>query len=467
MKIQWSVFFSFLLLFTLVGCGGEEFGTSPQSVKGTSNPLRNFSHFACADKTPIKPKVDILYVVDNSGSSFYISNDIKNGVMNTVNKVSTGFDYRIIGAPLIPDSTPYNDYQVLTNSVDPLPDPSRKIISASELTFFQNPGQQYESEKGLERTINFINNTGTLFRSDAYLIIVLVSNGRDTFVEIDPEGDGNTIQHVKPNTNPPQTYFTDRVNSFNSIKTSKNLTQLRFFAVTAGSACKSDWRRSTHSYVAMANTLPDGRHFDLCTGSVSSIFDQVNETVREQIIPHQYRYTPVTFAENTQNNVSVNDIKVHKISDSGAVTELTRNTDWVYEDRGSVQTVNTRELPTPGEPATGRHFIRFTNLISYPDCVQVTSVSKTEYFGFIVLPQPPVVSSIHVTIRGNVIPQSSTNGWTYRGNITVPNIKKPHTASPGGEIPAIPRTGFMIELHGEANYYKAGEEQVNYIPAGI
>jgi hypothetical protein len=100
--------------------------------------------------------------------------------------------------------------------------------------------------------------------------------------------------------------------------------------------------------------------------------------------------------------------------------------------------------------------------------VQVTSNSKTEYFGFLVLPQAPKVNTIYLSINGKVIPQSSTNGWTYRGNTTVPNIKKPHPASPQGEIPAIPKSGFMLELNGVDNYYKTGDDvRVNYIPEGI
>jgi hypothetical protein len=458
MKIQWSVFFSLALLLTLASCGSEQFGTTPQSTTSTPDSLKSFQQLSCSSYTLIKPKVDILYVVDNSGSAFYLTSEIKTAITNTVNTISTQFDYRVVGTGLIPGTNPYDDYQVLTNSTDTLPNTSKKIISSSELTFFSNPGTAYQSEKGLQRTIDFINNTGSLFRQDAYLLVVLVSNGRDTEIETDPNGTGATVQN--------STLFSARVASFNAIKTRLNSTQLRFFSVTAKSACKSDWRGSSLSYVAMAGALANSSSFDLCTDSVTNIFAEVNSTIQQQVLPHKYRYWPITFAENNET-VSLAEIQVKKFASDGTSTTLTRNTDWTYIDKVSAQTVYTRELPTVGEPVVGRHFIKFTNLLTYPDCVQVSSVSRTEYFGWIVLPKEPKLTSMYVTINGVSIPQSTTNGWTYRGNMSVPNIKVPYPAA-GDELPAIPKSGFMIQLNGSSNYYKSGDNvQVNYIPEGV
>ncbi len=140
MKIQRSAILSLLALLALAGCGSEQFGTTPQSTKSTADPLISYQQLSCSSSTLIKPKVDILYVVDNSGSSFYIPDEIKTAVANTVSSVSQQFDYRIIGLPLIPGTQ--IDYQVLTNSTDSLPDSSKKIISTSQLSFFSNPGQQ-------------------------------------------------------------------------------------------------------------------------------------------------------------------------------------------------------------------------------------------------------------------------------------------------------------------------------------
>src|SRR3989338_8669634 len=100
MKIYWSVIHS-LLLATLVSCGSEQFGTTPQSSTSAPDPLRVYEHHSCTNRTLIPPKVDIVYVVDNSGSSFNIQDSVKAAVRNTVNSISQEFDYRVIGTTLL------------------------------------------------------------------------------------------------------------------------------------------------------------------------------------------------------------------------------------------------------------------------------------------------------------------------------------------------------------------------------
>ncbi len=459
MKIQRSAILSLLALLALAGCGSEQFGTTPQSTKSTADPLISYQQLSCSSSTLIKPKVDILYVVDNSGSSFYIPDEIKTAVANTVSSVSQQFDYRIIGLPLIPGTQ--IDYQVLTNSTDSLPDSSKKIISTSQLSFFSNPGQQYTSEKGLARTIDFINSSGSLFRNNAHLLIVMVSNGRDVEVELDPNGTGATVQNTS--------LFSSRLASLNAIKSNKNLQQLEFYSATAKSercgGSKPEWRRSTESYVAMANAL-GSTSYDLCTQSISDIFVNVNSTIKQEIVPHLYRYFPMTFAKDSDTRNTFGEIEVYKVSQNNAPVKLTSGWSYHYSNNGFE---DTKELPLPaGERVYGRHFIRFDSLVSYPDCIQIKSVTKTEYFKYIVIPKEPKTSpAITVFINGVQIPQSSTNGWSYRGNISVPNIKAAYPNA-GDELPAVPKSGFMIELNGSGNYYKSGDSvQVNYVPAGV
>lgn len=462
MKIQWSVFYA-LFLFVLAGCGAEQFGSVPQSSTSNPNAVSNYSQLSCTSSTLIKPKVDILYVVDNSGSSFYISSQIKQAILNTVGTVSQEFDYRIIGTPLIPDSTPNDDYQVLTNSSDTLPNPGRKIISASELNFFSNPGTQYASEKGLKTIVEFINTSGVI-RSNAHLVVVVVSNGRDVEVESDPQGNGNTVQ---------TSVFATRYNSLANLKASPY--QLYFYSATAKSntcgrtssssdyATYEGWRKSTLSYVAMADSLPNGTSYDLCTQSVSNIFNYVNTAIQQEVIPHKYRFFPMTFAKASDTRNTFGEIKVYKVSGNSAPQEMTSG--WSYYESTSGME-NTRELPTVGEPVSGRHFIRFDSLVSYPDCVQIRSVSRTEYFGYIVLPKEPKPETVSVRINGSVISQSSTNGWTYIGNSTK-NIKMAFPNA-GDDQPAVTKTGYLLQLNGSSNYYKSGDNvEVNYIPAGI
>jgi len=462
MKIQWSVFYV-LFLFILAGCGSEQFGAAPQSATNNANAVSSYSQLSCASSTLIKPKVDILYVVDNSGSSFYIPTQVKQAILDTVTKVSQEFDYRIIGTPLIPDSTPNDDYQVLTNSTDALPNPGRKIISANELSFFQNPGTQYATEKGLKTIQDFISTSGVV-RSNAHLIVVVVSNGRDNEVEIDPQGNGSNQQ---------TSVFNTRYNYLANLKL--NPYKVYFYSATAKSnycgrtTSSSDWTtysgwwKSTLSYVAMANGLPNGTSYDLCTQSMSDIFGYVNSAIQQEVIPHQYKFFPMTFAKTSDTRNTFGEIKVYKVSGNNAPVEMSSGWEY-YESPSGME--NTRELPTPGEPVSARHFIKFDNLVSYPDCIQIKSSSRTEYFGYIVLPNEPQPATITVRINGSSIPQSSSNGWTYIGN-TTKNIKMPYPNA-GDDLPAVTKSGYMIQLNGTSRYYKSGDSvTVDYLPASL
>lgn len=473
MKIKWSAFYTLSLLMTLAGCGSEQFGSSPKTTTESVSPLKSFSHNSCSTYTLIKPKVDVLYVIDNSASSYYIASDIKTAISNTVNSLSADFDYRVVGTPLLETASGNNDYQVMTNSTDlyGIPSDSRKISSSGNFSFFSNapiPGV----EKGIGRVVSFVDaHKNALLRPNAYTVIVLVSNGRDLEVEEDAGyGNGETRLNTAN--------YNARLTSLRNLKSSGlNALQLRMISVTAKSVCQPGWRSSNLSYVKMAKQLyvdslaQDSAaqdSYDLCSaGGISSIFTAINNSIKQVVLPHSYRYWPITFAENNET-VSTGEIRVTKVTPNGSTVELTRDMEWFYEDRGTAQSVNTRELPTAGEPIVGRHFIRFQNLVTYPDCVLVTSVSRTEYFDYVVLPQKPIIATLSIRINGQVIPKSTTNGWSDETSVqqTI-NIKAPYPTA-ADENPPVMRTGFMIKLNGASNYYKSGDNvEVNYNPAGV
>lgn len=464
MKTIRSTTAALLSLLVLAGCGAEQFGTTPQSSSESVSGLKSFEQLSCSTYTLIKPKVDILYVVDNSTSSYYVASDIKTAITNTVNSISKEFDYRVIGTGLLPisgDSTPYNDYQVLTNSQDPLPVPAKKIISTSELSFFTPEQPGGASEAGLRRIAEFYNNNPSLFRQGAYHLTVLISNGRDTEVEIlGPYANGETSVNADA--------YRERLRSFNQIKTNLASQDFRLFTVTAQSNCQTGYQSSLKSYVNMSKEFGQADNLDLCVGSsISNIFVNVNSSIKQVLVPHTYRYWPITFAENNET-VSLSEIQVYKVSGNNAPTILDSSA-WTYYNNTTGAPLNTRELPTPGEPVSGRHFIRFndSSRLTYPDCVQVRSVSRTEYYGYVVIPQEPKPETLVLRINGQLIPRSSTNGWSYVGNVTKANIKMPYPNA-GDELPAVSKSGFMIQLNGTNNYYKSGDNvNADYIPAGI
>ncbi len=450
MKIKWSTTFALSLLMTLVSCGKEQFGTTPQSTSNTVQAPTGFKQYSCSSHTLIKPKVDILYVVDNSGSIFDIQDAVKEAIKNTSALVSQNFDYRLISTRLInpeSDTTPNDDYLVLTNSTDPLPDTGKKVLSPSELFNFTYDGKAME--RGLGRTIEFMeHHKGTLLRTGAYQIVVLISNGKDDYVS------GNTA------------LFDSTLNRYRQLRTDLSSPQLRFLSVTSKGTCKG--KSAADTYIKMSQSLHNlSDSFDLCsTSSLGSIFSEVNQTITQVIVPHKYRFWPISFAKDGDTRNSFGEIKVYKVGENSAPVQMAPS-EWSYHE--SAQSgENTRELPSVGEWKAGKHFIRFENLVTYPDCIQIESQTRTEYFGYIVLQRKPLMAGIHVTINGRVVPQSSSNGWSYEEHLTMPiNIKMPYPNA-GDQLPVLEKTGFMIKLNGTSNYYKSGDSvQVNYVPAPI
>lgn len=467
-----SYLFTLLLGVIILGCGKEEFGTTPRKNSSSAEPVQVFEQSFCAQPTEIAPKVDILYIVDNSTSTYYLADDIKNGINSMVNSVSLEFDYRIIGTGILPiDDTPYNDYQVLTNSSDSLSSEasSRKIISSSELTFFTSRPTSTSTEAGLSRAINFINNNTGLFREGANLVVIIFSNGRDAEVESKPAWEGGS-----PIFN--QSIYNERLSSFNSLKTSLNLKQLRLISTTAHSDCKSGWFSSLQSYVKMSKELYSlsgstdspiyQDSYDLCAG-VSNVFSPINSSIKVVIKQNTYRYWPLTFAKDENVRNDFGDIIVTKINDGSS--SVLPSTAWTYYEHTGSDVLNLREPASSGGEYSGKHFIRFTdgNLITSPECIQIKSSTRTEYFGYVELSQEPKPETITLKINGEAIPKSEENGWSYVGNLMDQNIKMPYPKE-GDELPAIKKSGFMLKINGEKYYYKSGDSiEVNFIPAPI
>lgn len=473
---------AFLLLSSLLltGCGKEEFGTAAQDQKTETNPLQVLEQRSCANLTLVNPEVDILYVVDNSTSSFYVPSDIKTGISNTISSVSDDFDYRVIGTPLLQTSGGNGDFQVLAKNPSTLSASfnSKKVNSANDFSFFsQSSSVAGSNEPGLARVRDFLtaHSTDGLFRQNAYLFIILVSNGRDTDVERGQNYNPQETFLVPNSTN--GTIYGDRLNSLKQIKLSLNSKQFRLFSVTASAgtnSCPSGYMTSNKSYVQMSKDLyehhqpqltdqksglPD--HYNLCGGSVSGLFTSVNASIKKIIIPHTYRYWPITFTAST--GVDQNKIKVFRSSPTEPAVEMPRNVAWVAE--ANPGSLNTRILPTEGEPTTVPNVIKFmpNHEIVYPECVSVVSESNLEYFKYVVSSKQPQPGTIVVKVNGRQIPASAIQ---YAGYQFEKNIKVAHNGYLA--TPEQKRTGYFIEITAPAEYYKSGDNvEVSFIPAAI
>ena len=460
MKIQWSALFTGFALTTLVGCGAEQFGTAAQSSSSNAATETAYNQYSCTSSTYVKPKVDILYVIDNSGSVYDIQGAVKTAIQNTVAAVAkNNYDYRVISTKLINpsgDSTPNDDYLVLTNSTDALPDSSKKALSVSELmTYFNYDGKSME--RGLGRIYEFMDaNTDTnpsnltpppptLFRKSAHQIVVVISNGQDDEVA----GGVASLNY--------------RVSQFNGLKSSLSAPSFRFLSITKRGSCVG--KNADSTYVAMSRNFNVNDVFDICSSSqVASLFTDSTSSITDIVIPHKYRYWPITFAKSGDTENSFGELKVYLVGPNSAPQELSGGWNYYYSPNNGE---NTRELPAPaGEFVSGRHFIKFDQLVSYPNCIQIAAKSRTEYFGYVVIPRKPVESSLVVTINGQQIPKGT--GWSYTESyVTNPvNIKMPWPNA-GDELPKVEKTGYMIKLN-QGYYYKSGDSvQVNYTPAAL
>nr|MBA2404485.1 hypothetical protein [Bdellovibrionales bacterium] len=242
----------------------------------------------------------------------------------------------------------------------------------------------------------------------------------------------------------------------------------------ANSKCtpvRTGYWASPLSYAAMSQSLYESHsgfpykaqadHYDLCSQSnVSSVFADVNSSIQQIIVPHTYKYWPITSTDGVIDT-QPGKIRVYKSTGNGAPVEMPAST-WDYLPNPGNQ--NTRILPTVGEPTNRAHLIEFTsgNHITYPDCVSISTSSNLEYFGYIAIPKIPKMDSIVIKINGAQIPAS---GWTFmsaEGSQNI-NIKVAHNGYPS--TPPVMRSGYMFKLT-SSHYYKSGDNvEVFYVPA--
>ena len=94
------VFFTLIgLIFS--GCGKEMFSASKSKQLNKTSPIVKNTSQSCSNFTLIKPEVDFLFLWDNSTSSVFINDQTKAALNNTIDLVSSRFDYHMLLAPLV------------------------------------------------------------------------------------------------------------------------------------------------------------------------------------------------------------------------------------------------------------------------------------------------------------------------------------------------------------------------------
>jgi len=507
-----------LLLLTLfTGCGADQF--APKRVKDAqvSPQVQQNSFAACSAFTLIKPKVDFLFLWDNSTSSVFINNSTKQALNNTIDQISSRFDYHVLMAPLVIGDTDPENYQakLISENTDGLGSGalSMKIdrtLAAQSLNFSYAQGSK---EEGVDRAVDLIkaNVSNGIFRANSYLYVIVMSNEDDSSWEKNQIAAADQQIYINEKTkellclrgayNPP---------SGNCTGVNLNSSQLRFMSISAfnsygnGNTCGgvTSWKKGdTYQKVAKAvynqpyfvngtnqyrqsdqNTRSDGMYdsYDICSqSSFSSVFDGINAAINDTLIQHKYNWWPV--ASSSALSIDPNEVRVFKdgIEMQQLQSPIPAGASG-FTFVNSVQTQNTRYEPTPGEPFTGYLVRLYGNaIVTYPQCISVQTQTPKEWFGYINLQTKPLESSISVKINGIPVSQSTTNGWQLiksGGNpqyFTSKNIKimGPGNFCPSnsteycGATPAINKSGYFLKLFGNAVYSNGATIEVIYDPS--
>lgn len=458
-------------------CSEESLTSVTQDSTVTTADIETFQLNTCSQMTFEKPPVDILYIVDNSGSTLASSfQDIKGQIQNTIFNISNDFDYHIYIAPLNAGPTDsIQGYPLLVSDPSTIPSlASVNLTQPENLSFFAQASGN-NKELGIERAKNLIefNRSNGIFRNSANTIVVMISNGDDTQAEITLNGNQVFDPGIYTTMLNDFKKFTRQYANSNSVTNPLNAESLRFISLVPHSNC-SGWKTGTN-YKRLSQDLYNFQSFtddlssskdsvDLCSRNYSTLFSAVNNSIKAIVIGHKYDHWKISSANET--DIQANDITLTRLKSDGSSEIIPPGTTNGFEYLGFQTNINTRYEPTVGEPATGLMVkLNGSARVEYPDCLIAKTRTPTEYFGFVTVPREPDLSTVKIEVRGQNFPQSDSQGWTYLGWRDTINIKVPGPENTS-VTPPVNKTGYVFQLHGDAIYSNGETVKVFYKPKG-
>lgn len=498
MNRKWTNKFKLLfLLLAFAGCGKEVFVARTQNEKTNLSPSAVSSNLGCANFTKVKPPVDILFVVDNSGSANLMSANLKTAIQSTIYSVSQEFDYHIMVAPLISVGTD-SSLPVVAASPVGLSVPT---VPPEGITFFNTAVDGGSDEKGFLRVINLINNNRSngVFRTGAYTLVVLISNGEDR---------DYVVNSACPQCPPTTDYFDTRYNTlvqytkkyYDSVPNASLLRSPQFHFMSlvchqTGVNCPGvsnrykRMSRKMYDYIFNTSYESSGvvmNSYDISNNTdFSTLFAGVNASIQSIILEHKYDYWPVSTLNNFDRNsvvVKKNGVQLVKgDTDNG----FTLFPDLMADPSAPAVTQNTRYEPTPGEPFTGYLVklygdarIKFNASTNKPDCLEVKTSAPKQWFGYFSVSRNPDMSTMVVKKNGTTIPLADMNLVGYQSNFNVqiactenydgsictpanPNSYSA-TTSPGG---GLMRSGYIIRVKSNWIFSSGDQISIDYKPA--
>lgn len=472
-----KLFLNLIGLTFLFSCGEEALITKDQNEVFKSQDLQAFELSTCSQMTFRKPPVDILYVIDNSGSTLAGSfQSIKTQIQKTVNTISNEFDYHIYFAPLHPaPSDSIQGYPLMISDPDSIPSlASVNLTTSDNINMFAQASGNNE-EYGFERAKNLINynRSNGIFRNNANTIVVMISNGDDT--ESQTTIQGNKVFDSQKYSQIREEYkkFTSTYAQVNSVSNPLNAQSFRFISLVAHSSCNSWVKGST--YKMMSQDIYEYQNFtdnnsgkdsvDLCSQNYATLFSTVNNSIQAVVEGHKYDHWKIS--SSSEASIQTDDISVSKLKKDGSTEVIQPDSTNGFEYLGFKTNQKLNYAPTDAnETATGLIIKLNGNArVEYPDCLIAKTRTPTEYFGYFAIPREPDLATVKVEVNGKAQPQSVGNGWTYLGWRDTQNIKVPGPTNVS-ITPELNKSGYMLQLHGDAIFTNGDTIKVYYKPKG-
>jgi hypothetical protein len=264
------------ILALLSGCGQQSF--EAVHTEQQSDAPGAFS---------IAPKVDIVMVVDNSGSTYEIQPQLNRAITGFLTGLrAKDWNFRVTAMPLV--GTPiYSGWAG-----------SHEAGTVSLDAFRANPGPVATGgkEPGLQNIASFLALSSVkqnFLRSDASLAIVVIGNGNDTSeTTYDP--------YHFPSIYTPTTVGASLIQSIRSAKSGALASQVHLFpVVSAGSSnCLGGPAADGYRYVNAGSQLGGHGRIELCSANMESVLAQLSEQLKSISVSYVKRYVLVDAKPN-------------------------------------------------------------------------------------------------------------------------------------------------------------------------
>ena len=455
-----------LIALVAIGCGDERFAPIQGATESKTRSQSVKSETACSDFSYLRPKVDFLFLWDNSGSSTFINERTKQALNHTIDLMSERFDYHILMAPLIASGNTAASFTAF--NAKGLGDSANAILidrprAAGQLEGIGNTPSQGSLEAGAQRAVDLLksNQGNGIFRRESHIVIVVMSNQDDNSWQSGPF----------PAQSDRDKYIQDRVTDLNSIKNSLNAEQLRFISIAPHRRCPPNGTKANFVYRTISRQFHSSDDYDLCSvQDFTRLFNGINRTIQDTIQAHVYNHGRV--AGSNVDAIDEDEIILKKSScpSCNDWRDISSN---LFSYIGNT-TRDRRLLPTKGEPITG-HLIELRGdaMVRTPECISIRTKTAKEYYGYVLINKKPRESTIKLEIDGKKIPQKSQDGqvlWEllkdsqgkpeYKYNFQTQIVSPTDTTQIGQG-----QSGYFLKLYREAIYYNGAVVRVTFIPS--